>query len=285
MQRRSRFVLCVGVVAALTGLMAAEQTASVPHPGAAQLSTPRASNEPGAHRALPPSPAARYSPLAAQGGYQGQRATWYGALFRALNPKETDWGVRWEQRRSIFLANSVRNKYFVYTAALSLLLIFLTIVIVWQRWDHAERLHALAQSTADALNYGKYWKQAASEAIRRHNDHVERCNRVIEAGENGLPLGDAAEAIRLRRELEESRTEMLNLTTTNKRLQSELDQKAGLIADLSQRIDEVARKTGNGGAAGKGAQPSQVASLVERINRLEEALKAARRENEILKGA
>ena len=60
----------------------------------------------------------------------------------------------------------------------------------------------------------------------------------------------------------------------------------GEIADLSQRIDEVARKTGNGGPAGKGAQQSsQVASLVERINRLEEALKAARRENEILKGA
>ena len=106
---------------------------------------------------------------------------------------------------------------------------------------------------------------------------------MIEAGENGVPLGDVAEGLRLRRELEESRTEVLNLTTTNKRLQSELDQKAGLIVDLSQRVDEVARKTGNGG---KGAQQSgQVASLVERINRLEEALKAARRENEVLKGA
>ena len=156
-------------------------------------------------------------------------------------------------------------------------------MVVWQRWDHAERLKALAQSTADVLNYAAYWKQAAGEAIRRHNDHIERCNRVIEAGENGVPLGDVAEGLRLRRELEESRTEVLNLTTTNKRLQSELDQKAGLIVDLSQRVDEVARKTGNGG---KGAQQSgQVASLVERINRLEEALKAARRENEVLKGA
>ena len=100
-------------------------------------------------------------------------------------------------------------------------------------------------------------------------------------------VSDLSETVAaMRRELEESRTEMLNLTTTNKRLQSELDQKAGLIADLSQRIDEVARKTGNGGPVGKGAQQSsQVASLVERINRLEEALKAARRENEILKGA
>jgi DNA-binding transcriptional MerR regulator len=224
--------------------------------------------------------ASQYSPLAAQGGYKGQKVTWYEALFRSLNPKNIDWGERWEQRRRVFMENSVGNKYFVYTAALSLLLIYLTVVIVWQRWDHAERVKALAQSTADVLNYSEYWKQAAGEAIRRHNDHIERCNRVIEAGENGLPLGDAAEVLQLRRELEGSRTEVLNLTTTNRRLQAELDQKAGMIQDLSQRVDEVARKKANG----KG-ESNQVAALVERINRLEEALKAARRENEILKGA
>ena len=39
--------------------------------------------------------------------------------------EEIDWGARWEQRRRIFLENSVGNKYFVYTAALSLLLIWL----------------------------------------------------------------------------------------------------------------------------------------------------------------
>ncbi len=38
-----------------------------------------------------------------------------------------------------------------------------------------------------------------------------------------MPLGDSAEVIRLRRELEESRTEVLNLTTTSKRLQNELE--------------------------------------------------------------
>jgi hypothetical protein len=235
----------------------------------------------------PAVPASQYSPLAAQGGYRGQKVTWYQALFRSVNPKDTDWGLRWEQRRSIFLENSVRNKYFVYTAVMSLLFIYLTVVIVWQRWDHAERLKALAQTTADVLNYAEYWKRAAGEAIRRHNGHIERCNRVIEAGENGVPLGDAAEALRLRRELEESRTEVLDLTTTNKRLQAELEQKSGMILDLSQRVDEVARKTGNGGSGSSkgGQQSNQVASLVERINRLEEALKAARRENEILKGA
>ncbi len=134
-----------------------------------------------------------------------------------------------------------------------------------------------------------FMQESSSEAIRTHNDHIERCNRVIEAGESGVPIGDAGEASRLQRELEESRTEVLNLTTTSKRLRSELEQKAAMVADLSLRVDEATRKTGNGGGAGNGARSGensgQVAALVERINRLEEALGAARRENERLKGA
>ncbi len=236
--------------------------------------------------------ARHYSPLAAQGGYVNQRTTWYEALFHSLNPKDIDWGQRWEQRRSALLANSVGNKYFMYSAVTTLLLIYSMVIIVWQRWDHAERMQMLAESTADVLNYAEYWKQAGREAITKYNDHIERCNRVIEAAENGVPLGDATENTRLLRELEASRTEVLNLKTDNKRLQSELAQKEASTADLSQRIDEVTRKISNGGPSnggptnGKTAQPSSpVASLVERINRLEEALRAARRENEVLRGA
>lgn len=60
-------------------------------------------------------------------------------------------------------------------------------------------------------------ERAAGEAIRRHSDHIERCDRVIEAGERGVPLRDVVEALGLRCELEESRTEILNLTTTDKK--------------------------------------------------------------------
>ena len=148
----------------------------------------------------------------------------------------------------------------MYVAALSLLLIWLAVVVVWQRWDHTERLKALAPSMADVLNYATYWKLAAGEAIRQHNDHIEGWNRVTTAGETGVPLEDVADAIRRRREPEESRTELLNLTRINQRLQSELDRKAGLIVGLSQRADEVARKTGN---VGETAQLNQVGRGVE----------------------
>ena len=65
-------------------------------------------------------PSARYSPLAAQGGYRGQRTTWYDAMFHSLNPTNTNWGLRWEQRRAVLIENSVANKYFVFCAVLFL---------------------------------------------------------------------------------------------------------------------------------------------------------------------
>ena len=236
-----------------------------------------------------PAPAAQYSPLAAQGGYRGQKVTWYEALFRSLNPTNIDWGMSWERRRSIFLENSIGNKYFMYTAALSLLLVYSFMVIVWQRWNHAERLKQLAQGAADAMNYAQYWKAGAEKATRKHNTHIEKCNRVIEAGESGLPTGDTAEAGALRQQVEGMRIEALNLTSENKRLRHDLEQKATVVADLSARVDDATKKIGSGNGPGNGAKGGensvQVATLVDRINRLEETLRAARLENERLKGA
>lgn len=242
-----------------------------------QLTRPAAD----ARHSVPP---AQYSPLAAQGGYRGQQMTWYDALFHSLNPANVDWGMKWEQRRTIFLENSVANKYFVYTAALSLMLIYAVIVVIWQRWNHAERLVQLAQRTADALNYAGYWKDNATAATAKHNAHIEKCNRVIEAGESGSPTPDAAEASELRHQIEGMRVESLNLTADNKRLRQDLEQKAAMVNDLSARVDEATRKIGRSNQAGKGGEnAAQVATLVDRINRLEEALQAVRAENERLK--
>ena len=121
------------------------------------------------------------------------------------------------------LENSIGNKYFMYTAALSMLLVYSFVVIVWQRWNHAERLKQLAQGAADAMNYAQYWKAGAEKATRKHNTHIEKCNRVIEAGESGLPTGDTAEAGALRQQVEGMRIEVLNLTSENKRLRHDLE--------------------------------------------------------------
>ena len=240
-------------------------------------------------RSAQPVPAAPYSPLAAQGGYRGQKLTWYEALFRSLNPKNVDWGMSWEQRRSIFLENSIGNKYFMYTAALSLLLVYSFVVIVWQRWNHSERLKQLAQAAADAMNYAQYWKASAEQATRKYNTHIEKCNRMIEAGESGLPTADMVEADALRHQVESMRIEVLNLTSENKRLRHDLEQKSAVVGDLSARVDDATKRIGSGNGAGNGAKGGenshQVASLVDRINRLEETLRTVRLENERLKGA
>jgi hypothetical protein len=293
---RGRRILCM---AAVTGLIAfiparcqqptGSRVVSPQQPAAEQRNG--AQQPPSLYPSRParPVPAAQYSPLAAQGGYRGEKMTWYEAMFRSLNPKNVDWGMRWEQRRSIFLENSIGNKYFMYTAALSLLLIYSFVVIIWQRWNHAERLKQLAQGAADAMNYAQYWKDGAEKATRKHNTHIEKCNRVIEAGESGLPAGETAEASALRQQVEGMRIEVLNLTSENKRLRHDLELKSTVVADLAVRVDDATKKIGSGNGPGNGAKgsenPVQVAALVDRINRLEETLRSVRLENERLKGA
>ena len=294
---RVRCILYIGAVTGWIGLTPSQcqqpvgsRVASPQQPGAGQRNAaqqPIPSLSPS--RSAQPVPAAQYSPLAAQGGYRGQKLTWYEALFRSLNPKNVDWGMSWEQRRSIFLENSIGNKYFMYTAALSMLLVYSFVVIVWQRWNHAERLKQLAQGAADAMNYAQYWRAGAEKATRKHNTHIEKCNRVIEAGESGLPTNDTAEAAALRQQVEGMRIEVLNLTSENKRLRHDLEQKSTVVADLAVRVDDATKKIGSGNGPGNGAKGGensvQVATLVDRINRLEETLRTVRLENERLKGA
>lgn len=231
------------------------------------------------------SPAARYSPLAAQGGYQSLQTTWYDALLHSLNPRNIDWGKRWEQRREAFLENTFGNKYFVFCAFLMLSFYAALLAIAWIVWDHKKDIGYFETELVKARNWATYWKGRAIEAITKHNAHIERCNRVIEAGETGVPVGDAAEAIDLRHELERTRSELQNVTSEKLRLKSELDEKAKTITDLSLRVDAVSKRIANGRPENGTDGSDDKAALVARINRLEAALATATQENRRLKGA
>lgn len=231
------------------------------------------------------SPAARYSPLAARGGYQSLQTTWYDAMLHSLNPKNIDWGKRWEQRRETLIENTFGNKYFIFCAFLLLLFYTALLAIGWIAWDHKKDIGYFETELVKARNWATYWKCRAIEAITRHNEHIEKCNRVIEAGETGIPVGDAAEAIDLRHELERTRAELQNVTSDKLRLKSALDEKARTITDLSVRVDAVSRKIGNGKPANGIDSSDDKAVLVARINRLEAALATATQENRRLNGA
>ena len=62
-----------------------------------------------------------------------------------------------------------------------------------------------------------------------------------------------------------------------------------MVADMSARVDEATQKVGGGSGRGNGSGTALKAddkvALVDRINRLETALAAAKDENRRLKGA
>jgi hypothetical protein len=287
-QRKARLVVLLGAfaAAALYG-----QRPQGPQPlqpgepaGGVRRSAPKAVPAPKAEQ----SPAAHYSPLAVQGGYRGRRTTWYDALFHSLNPKNIDWGTRWEERRAAFLESTVANKYFVFCAFLVLCFYAAAVAIGWIVWDHKKDIRYFETELVKARNWATYWKSRAVEAITKHNGHIERCNRVIEAGETGTPVGDAAEAIDLRLELERTRAELQNVTSEKLRLKGELDEKARTISELSLRVDAVSKRISNGtpdNDSARTASSEDKAALVGRINRLEAALATATQENRRLKGA
>jgi hypothetical protein len=233
------------------------------------------------------SPAGRYSPLAAAGGYKGQHVTWYDALLHSLNPKNIDWGLKWEQRRANFLENTAGNKYFVFCTFLVLCFYAALVAIGWIVRDHKRDIRYFETELVKGRNWAAYWRNRALDAITKHNEHIERCNRVIEVGESGVSIGDS-EAADLRRELERTRTELQNTTSEKLRLEAELDEKKRMTTELSLRVDEVTKRIGKGGqenGAPSGTTPDEKAALVARINRLEAALAAATQENRRLKGA
>src|SRR5712692_2719317 len=99
MSGRVRCILYVGVVTGLIGLTPAQcqqpagsKVVSPQQPETGQRGAGQQQPLPYAYpsRSERPTPAAQYSPLAAQGGYRGQKATWYEALFRSLNPTNID---------------------------------------------------------------------------------------------------------------------------------------------------------------------------------------------------
>jgi len=251
------------------------------------------SDEPGAAEGPPPSieraaGTSGSNPSVGQRPYQ-RRETWYEFLLNQVNKEDFDYGAWIEQRRKAFLQARLTNPHFWFaffaTAALALLM-----VMHAKLWiDHRRSLWAAAEFLADVANHDGYSRKIAREAIERYNRHMEACNRVIEAAETGKPTPTAGELEDTRRELERLRAELNNKTTENLKLQADLDQKSATLAELSVRVEKMARQlnrpsdatSSTGSAQGNGS----TRELVDRINRLEQELYAERQKNRRLKGA
>jgi hypothetical protein len=219
--------------------------------------------------------------LAAQGGYAGGRTSPLDAAVHALNPHDVNLGEIWERRRQQWLENAGANPYFWFSFSITAVVILSWFALAWVHSDRVRERWQLAEHAADALRYAEYCKRRASEAIGRYNEHVEKCNRLIESGESGLTTPETAN-------LEDHRREITRLAADNdskdmqvKRLQEELDRKAQELTDISKRIEQAEQRLN---ARAKVASSVDAQSkLAERINRLETENRTLTEENRRLR--
>ena len=123
-------------------------------------------------------------------------------------------------------------------------------------------------------------------AVARYNEHIEKCNRAIEAQESGLTFAGSgnSDVDSLKRELEDARNQKQAAIQERDKLQTELHQTSAAMADLSLRLAGSAGKgSGNGGGT-VAAGDATHADLMQHINRLQQQLHSEREKNKRLKG-
>jgi hypothetical protein len=209
-------------------------------------------------------PAAQYSPLAAAGGYARPGVTPWQAIVYYFNPHHLNMGQLLAERKQAWLDNALYNQYFWYSFWVTGLLILSWFAIAWIHNDRVRATWELAECASDALKYSEYCKREAKEAIRRHNEHVEKCNRIIEDNRSGLmTTPETANLHSFRQELQKLRADNESLRLENAQLQTQLDGKTAEFQKLTDRVTEAERSI-----QAKQAQ-SPNAALVDRIRRLE----------------
>ena len=241
-------------------------------------------------------PRSQYSPLAAQRGEHPQQRsqTWYEFALSRINPRNIKYGAWMEERRRAFLEATAKNPYFNYGLGSTIVILFLMVTSAKFWIDGRRKDWVTAEMMTDLLNQDQYSREVAKEAIRKYNDHIERCNRVVEAAESGHPIpGSATEVQELRARLQETEDNLGSITRDKNKLDTELEEKKLLVTKLSLRLDGVTRKTNGDGevtvatqvAAVSAGEESETSRLMQHINNLQQQLYTEREKNKRLKGA
>jgi hypothetical protein len=206
-----------------------------------------------------------YSPLAAAGGYKRQRQTFWEFWWHRFNPRNINYGAWIEQRRQAFLDHAGANRYFWFSFWAFAAICFLLLWAAKERMDRKDTEWEAAECLADLANYAAYCKRNALDAIQKHNEHIEVCNRVIESTETGRPMTAGSSEGDWKGEVQKLRTEVAEKTAEVVKLSTDLEQKAATVANLNARIDDLARNQ-SGGMSGSAANPNL--DLVKRLNQV-----------------
>lgn len=219
--------------------------------------------------------------------------TWYEFLLKQFNPRNTDYGARLEKRRQAFLEATAREPHFWYSLSVTAGMLVILLAYTKLYLDHRRSMRITSEMMADIYTHDLYSRQAANEAIRKYNEHIEHCNRDIEteASGHGWPGWGETATENLKAELQRIVAQLEATTRERNKLQDDLRQKAVIVADLSTRLDNLAKKmNGRRDVGHVSTEPLadrniEGARLVGQINRLQEELYAERQKNKRLKGA
>lgn len=219
----------------------------------------------------------RYSPSAAAGKLGRSQETFWDFWLRQFNPQGTDYGALLEQKRRKFLAQAGANPYFWFAFAELAAICFLLLWVTKQRIDRRELEWEAAGCMADLANYAHFCKRQALEAIAKHNEHIELCNRLIESEETGKPVPPGGVSDEQRQTIDRLQKELADKVADNRRLEAELTSEKSKMRNLTTRLDaiEQARGTANGGVTS--------VDLVNRLNAAVSEVQTLKRENERLK--
>ena len=200
------------------------------------------------------------------------RGTWYDFVVRQFNPDHRNWGDWIEERRQALLDASARNPYFKYSLVSTVLLLMALGAWTKALCDLSRTKCIFEEQLSEALRHDQYSREGAREAIRRYNEHIDKCNRVIEAQEAGLASAGVGntEVESLRRQLEDSRTECDAASRERDNLQAELKQTSATVADLSVRLSRSGSKGNGNSESAASSSDAGSSELMQHINRLQQ---------------
>jgi hypothetical protein len=226
----------------------------------------------------------------AQGRTQQPPNTWYEFLLKQFNPSDIDYGKWMEERRRVFLAASAKNPYFPYSLGVTIWSLLVMIAYAKLRIDRRRERYLTEEMLTDLYNQDLYSRQAAKEAIAKYNNHVEHCNRAIEAGSGQANSGSTSENDELKGKLQKSADDLRAMTSERDQLSEELKQRSAVVTDLSLQLQALSEKIdGKGGAHAVGQAglplPASNAEYMKLVNSLQEQLHTERDKNRRLKGA
>lgn len=210
--------------------------------------------------------------------------TWYDALLRQFNPDNLDWGQWLEQRRQAFLEQTAENPYFKYSLVTTALVMLLAIALAKVSIDKSRILWLAHQRHQALLEQDRHSRRIAHEAIRQHNAHMEKCNRVVEREAAPRVVSVAGAAAEAEGRSEEALTEASNLRRERDVLADRVEQHNAMVGQLAARLNSI----GVGVLGKPDSVTSQTgasqADLVKQNNDLREQLYRERERNKRLKG-